>query len=98
MQANAGADFVRQRVETFAEEAPRLVIALRTAAAATDREAFETAAHTLKSNGVTFGAIRLAEMARHIEWQGLATPASEVDVLASELDASLTVLRALAIQ
>ena len=96
LQANAGADFVRQLVEAFAEEAPRLLIALCQAAAAADAAAFETAVHALKSNGVAFGASRFAEMARRIEWQRLATPGAEIEALAAELDACVGVLRAMA--
>ncbi len=98
LQANAGADFVVTLVEAFAEEAPRLLAELKAALAAADGEGFETAAHTLKSNGIAFGATRLAEMARRIEWQGLATAGPDVDELAAELGATLTALRALARQ
>ncbi len=96
LQANAGADFVLKLVDAFAEESPGLLLALRRAAEAPDGEAFETAAHTLKSNGVAFGAVRLAEMARRIEWQGLTTALDELDALAAELDATLAMLRGLA--
>ncbi len=98
LQANAGADFVITLIDAFAEEAPRLLADLRAALAAADGERFVTAAHTLKSNGVAFGATRLAEMARRIEWQGLEAPAPDVDALAAELDATLTALHALARQ
>lgn len=96
LQANAGADFVVTLVEAFAEEAPRLLVELRAALDAADSDRFETAAHTLKSNGVAFGATRLAEMARRIEWQGLATAETDIDALAAELDAALAALRTLA--
>lgn len=98
LQANAGADFVRQLVEAFAEEAPRLLIALGQAADSADAVAFETAIHTLKSNGVAFGASRFAEMARRIEWQRLSTPGAEVEALAAELSACVGALRTMASQ
>lgn len=98
LQANAGADFVLRLIDAFAEEAPRLLVGLQQAAAAGDGEAFETAAHTLKSNGIAFGATRLAEMARRVEWQGLTAPAAEIDALAAELADTLTALRALSRQ
>lgn len=98
LQANAGADFVVTLLEAFAEESPRLVAELRAAMAAADGERFETAAHTLKSNGIAFGATRLAEMARRVEWQGLETAEPDMDELAAELGATLTALRALARQ
>jgi HPt (histidine-containing phosphotransfer) domain-containing protein len=99
LQAHAGADFVLTLVEAYAEEAQQLVAGLRSAAQRGDAERFETAAHTLKSNAATFGAMRLAEMARRLEWAepgaGLAA-AGAVEALALELDASLLALRALA--
>ena len=96
LQANAGADFVLTLIEAFADEAPRLLAALRTAAAHGDAAGFEDAAHTLKSNGLTFGATRLAEMARRLEWAGPGAENDAVEALAAELHASLLSLHALA--
>ncbi len=96
LQANAGADFVLTLVEAFAEEAPGLLAELRAAAALRDTERFETAAHALKSNGVTFGATRLAEMARRLEWAGRVAESAAVDELAAELAAAVVALRAMA--
>lgn len=98
LQANAGADFVLQLIEAFAEEAPLLTSQLRGAAAAGDAAQFETIAHSLKSNGITFGARRLAELAGRLEWQGLAV--NDVDIeaaiaaLAAEIAAVVPALRA----
>ena len=88
LQANAGADFVVTLVEAFAEEAPRMVADLRACAARGDGEGFVTAAHTLKSNALTFGAHRLATMARGLEWHGPSD--------AGELAGTLPALHALA--
>lgn len=96
LQANAGADFVLTLIEAFAEEAPKLLVALRAAGARGDAAAFEDAAHTLKSNGITFGATRLAEMARRLEWQGPGAADEGIEALAAELDLTLAALRALA--
>lgn len=96
LQANAGADFVVKLVEAFAQEAPALLAELRTAAAVNDVERFETAAHALKSNGVTFGATRLAEMARRLEWAGRVAGNGDLDELTAELAAVVVALRAMA--
>ena len=56
LQANAGADFVAELVDTFAEEAPPLLAEMRSALAAGAAERFRRAAHSLKSNSSTFGA------------------------------------------
>lgn len=97
LQANAGADFVLELVDTFAEEAPRLLAELRAALAAGAAERFRRAAHSLKSNSNTFGATRLATMARALELGGLA-PNDGVEALAPEIDGALAALRALARQ
>ncbi|MEJ6001692.1 Hpt domain-containing protein [Paucibacter soli] len=96
LQAHAGADFVLTLLDAFAEESPQLLDALRQALRQQDGERFETAAHTLKSNCVTFGATRLAEAAAWLECQGPAVDAGCIDLLAAELAALLPALRALA--
>ena len=98
LQANAGADFVLELVDTFAEEAPRLLAELRSALAAGAAERFRRAAHSLKSNSHTFGAARLAAMARTLELEGLPTDAAGVEALEPEIDSTLAALRALARQ
>ena len=96
LQANAGADFVAELVETFAEEAPPLVAEMRSALAEGAAERFRRAAHSLKSNSSTFGAMRLATLARELELAGLPADARGIDVLARELVTTLAALRALA--
>ena len=96
LQANAGADFVRELVDTFAEEAPRLLAELRSALAAGAAERFRRAAHSLKSNSHTFGATKLAERARALELGGLPADAAALDALGPEIDSTLAALQALA--
>lgn len=99
LQANAGADFVAELVDTFGVEAPPLIAEMRSALAAGAVERFRRAAHSLKSNSSTFGAIRLAEMARRLEMNGLAAANGEaVDALAREFETTLLALQAMARQ
>ncbi len=93
LRANAGADFVAELVETFAEEAPGLVGELRSALAASSADRFRRAAHSLKSNSLTFGATRMAALAREMELGGLPDDGASVDALAAELAATLAALR-----
>ena len=79
LQANAGADFVIELVDTFAEEAPGLLAELRSALAAGAAERFRRAAHSLKSNSSTFGATGLADLARTLELGGLPPDGTGVD-------------------
>lgn len=67
LQETAGADFVAELATTFFEEAPQMLATLRAAHAARDREIFRRTAHSLKSNSLTFGATRLAEISRALE-------------------------------
>jgi histidine phosphotransfer protein HptB len=77
LQATAGADFVVELIDTFLLEAPVLLAELRAARAAGDADAYRRAAHSLKSNGHTFGAMELGAQARAIELAGLGDPAAD---------------------
>lgn len=100
LQDNAGADFVIELVDTFGEEAPPLIDELRSAWAArgsdSAAERFRRAAHSLKSNSNTFGASRLAEMARTLELGGMPADAAAIDELAAEFGRTLAALKDLA--
>ena len=84
LQDTAGAEFVAELVDTFLEEAPGMLAELRSARADSHAERFRRAAHSLKSNGNTFGALRLAALARELELKGLdADPARDAAALAA---------------
>ena len=88
LQDSAGAEFVTELVGTFLEEAPGMLAELRNARAMADAERFRRAAHSLKSNGHTFGALALGAMARELELKGLdADPARDAAAL-DALDAA----------
>ncbi len=70
-RATAGADFVPELVDTFLADAPGMLGALRRALADDDAALFRRTAHSLKSNGNTFGAMRLGSLARELELGGL---------------------------
>jgi len=93
LQANAGADFVVELVDTFGEEAPQILAELRAAFAEGAADRFRRAAHSLTSNSNTFGATRLAELARTLELGGLPATAAPVDALAEELARSIAALK-----
>jgi len=71
LQDAAGADFVRDLVGTFLEEAPRMMKDMHVARDARDAEKYRRAAHSLKSNSLTFGALTLAGIAREHELAGV---------------------------
>ncbi|HUL94819.1 MAG TPA: Hpt domain-containing protein [Usitatibacter sp.] len=67
LEEAAGAEFVAQLARTFLEEAPRMIEQMNAALAAGDAETFRRAAHSLKSNSATFGALGLAKSSRELE-------------------------------
>ena len=71
--------------------------ALREAIASENADAFRRAAHSLKSNSLTFGALTLGAMARDLELGGFAAvrQSDALDALTQEylrVDASLKAL------
>ena len=95
LEAAAGADFARELIATFLEEAPLMLAELRGTLAAGNADAFRRVAHSLKSNSLTFGALTLGAMARELELKGLSGDAP-LDALAGEYAraaAALTALR-----
>ncbi len=100
LKDTAGAEFVFELVDTFLVEGPAMLDDLRRALAAKDADKFRRAAHSLKSNSNTFGALTLGAMARELELTGLA-PAlaangATLDALAQEyarVAAALTELK-----
>jgi histidine phosphotransfer protein HptB len=83
LKSTTGAEFVIELVVTFLEEAPGMLTELRSARAGGDGDRFRRAAHSLKSNANTFGATRLAALAREMELADLdAGPARDETALA----------------
>jgi HPt (histidine-containing phosphotransfer) domain-containing protein len=70
LKESAGEDFVSELLDAFFEDAPKQFAALRSALAAKDAETFRRTAHTLKSNGATFGALEFAGLAGELEKLG----------------------------
>ena len=71
LQDTMGPEFVEDLINTFFEEAPQMLADLKTAASGNDADGFRRAAHSLKSNATTFGAIALANDARALELGGI---------------------------
>ncbi len=72
LRETAGAEFVKELIDTFLQEAPEMLTDLRAALAAMDADRFRRAAHSLKSNANTFGALALGALARDLELSGVA--------------------------
>jgi HPt (histidine-containing phosphotransfer) domain-containing protein len=78
-----GDEFLADLVKTFLADAPPLLAALRGANA----EEVRRAAHTLKSNGATFGATRFSELCRELEVQAKGGDLTGAPDLAARIDA-----------
>ena len=84
LEHTAGAEFVAELVDAFLEEAPGMLAELRSARTESHAERFRRAAHSLKSNSTTFGASKLASLARELELKGLnADPVHDTATLAA---------------
>ena len=81
LQEAAGAEFVTELVGTFLEEAPGMLAELRSAQASGQADVFRRAAHSLKSNSNTFGALELGRLARELELGGLVASPAQLDAL-----------------
>jgi HPt (histidine-containing phosphotransfer) domain-containing protein len=85
-----GDEFVADLVDTFLEEAPALLRALH----GTDAGEVRRAAHTLKSNGATFGATRFSELCRELELQAQAGDLTGASPLADRIEAEYALVTA----
>ena len=87
LRDTTGAEFVAELVDTFLEEGPGMLAELRDAHADDNLERFRRAAHSLKTNGNTFGALKLPALAREFELKGLDPERNRDEVALAELEA-----------
>ena len=62
-----GVDFLAEMVGAFIEEGEQFLADLRASLPAGDVERFRRAAHSMKSNAATFGAMELSALAKELE-------------------------------
>ena len=84
---------VKELIQSFLEEAPRLLAQGRDGAAHGDAAAVQRAFHTLKGTAATFGATALSEHARALEHAARAGALPAAEALA-QADALLAAARA----
>lgn len=70
LKETAGSEFINELMDTFFEDTVHLIVQMRSALAVKNSDAFRRAAHSIKSNAATFGASRLAALARELEGMG----------------------------
>lgn len=95
----AGTDksFVLELIDTFLDDAPKMLDDLRSSLAEKNAEAFRRAAHSLKSNSASFGAMQLSAQSKELEMIGkagnFAEVGSKLTVIAAEFDRVKEALR-----
>ena len=100
LRETTGAEFARELVDTFLTEAPSMLGDLRESLANGEADRFRRAAHSLKSNGNTFGALTLGTLAKDLELSGIVqvrargpSPLAEVEAEYLRVAAALAALR-----
>jgi HPt (histidine-containing phosphotransfer) domain-containing protein len=85
-------DLLRDLVDIYLEEAPRLLRDARRAIDAADADALRIAAHTLKGSSRYFGRNRVEELAFHIEKIAARRETAGADAYWQQLQAALAEL------
>jgi HPt (histidine-containing phosphotransfer) domain-containing protein len=100
LRDTTGSEFVRELIDTFLAEAPSMLADLRESLANGESDRFRRAAHSLKSNGNTFGALALGAIAKDLEVTGMAqvkargaAPLAGIEAEYARVAAALAALR-----
>jgi HPt (histidine-containing phosphotransfer) domain-containing protein len=97
LRATMGASFLDELLPTFLEDSQELVGTMRQALGEKDADSLRRAAHSLKSNAASFGAVTLSTLAKDLEALGksgsLDGAASRVERLADECERVARALR-----
>ena len=90
----SGADFINELIDTFLEDAPKLVDELKSSLEANNADSFRRAAHSMKSNAATFGANELAMLAKELEMLGKGNKLHETGDRLQALEEAFASVRA----
>lgn len=70
LKDSTGADYIGELIDAFLDDAPNLFAQMKSALENKDAESFRRAAHSMKSNAATFGAMELSTLAKELESLG----------------------------
>lgn len=70
LKDSTGGDFISELIDAFLNDAPNLLAQMRSALTARDADSLRRAAHSMKSNAATFGAMELSALAKELEMMG----------------------------
>jgi HPt (histidine-containing phosphotransfer) domain-containing protein len=85
----SGEEFINELIDTFLDDAPKMMGDMKTALNGNDADSFRRAAHSMKSNAATFGATHLAELSKELEALGRENKLSDVGDKLSALEEAL---------
>ena len=77
---------LNELIKSYLDDTPAQIAQLRATIAAKNIEGMTRAAHSMKSSSQTFGAMRVGELAREIEYLGRANTLDGCDALLAELE------------
>lgn len=99
LKVNAGADFVGELLDAYADDTPALLRDLERALPQGDLDSFRRAAHSIKASSASFGAQVYAAQARELEMMAkagdLSGAAGKVAALVADFPPLLQRLREL---
>jgi HPt (histidine-containing phosphotransfer) domain-containing protein len=70
LKESTGEDYIGELIDAFLDDAPNLITQMKSALTDKDAETFRRAAHSMKSNAATFGAMELSMRAKELESLG----------------------------
>ncbi len=85
--------FLNEMIDTYFDDTPTLVAAMRQALVSGDAVALRLSAHALKSNSANFGAPRLAALCQALEEQGSANTLDGASALLAQVEAEYGTVR-----
>ena len=93
--------YLEELIDSFLEDTPQLIADLNTAVETEDIAEVHRLAHSLKSNGADYGALKFAELCRELEMgartghlNGAAGLAAEITAEYTKMEGALEELRA----
>jgi len=89
----SGEDFINELIDTFLEDAPKMIAEIKSGFATNNADTFRRAAHSMKSNAATFGASHLAALSKELEMLGKENKLNEAGDRLKALDEAYASVR-----
>ncbi|NOZ27177.1 MAG: PAS domain S-box protein [Chloroflexi bacterium] len=93
-----GEETLQELIASYLEEAPQLLAQIREALAQGDAPTVQRAAHTFKSTSALFGATRLANLCKEVEFMGREGRLENVEEKVNQIEAEYEKVKAILVQ